>query len=428
MKSRNGRTRTAVLALLVGCSAAPALAQDASDQDIAELIAESAPSPAQAIVLARQQRAAGEPLAAAATLERALLADPNAHEARLAYAATLCSLGDMQGARVELAKLDRHAVSNAGWAEADRDCGGALRRPAPPEGDSAAGFSGEVYAGVAYDSDALGALSLQADFFGEGVKRKDGLALIAGARLAWRAERYESSGGLYASFAAAAKHDIQGPNQDYDTGELRGGYGIGGSTGLSAGAVLRHIRLFGDPYVTEYGGQGEVVFGNATRRRIRLRAEAVVQNYEGRFPGDFGDGTRYDLSAAYEARLFSKGFFTVGAGGEIKTADRRDLGYRGGRVFAFALLPLANRHYASLSGTLRYIDYMDNPPFTDRKDKRAFARAAYGLPLAGRLFLEGAASYTIRDTDLSSTAPFTYPGDLATYRSAGGEARLIWKF
>ena len=427
MGSRAGRLKALSLALLAGCGAAPAFAQDA-DQDIAALLAESALSPARAIALAHEQTAAGEPLAAAATLERALLADPNAHEARLAYAATLCRLGDMQGARIEIGKLDRHAISDAAWTEADQACGGALQRPAPPVGEATDGLSGEVYAGLAYDEDAIGALSLQADYFGNEIKRDHGVAVIAGVRLGMRAPGYETSGGLYGAFNITAKHDVDGPDQDYDTSEVRVGHGKGGRTGKSIGAVFRHIRLFGDPYVSEYGGQAEIILGNFTTRHLRLRAEAVRQNYFRRFPSDAGDGMRYDLSAALESRLGATGLFSVGVAGELKTASRRDLGYRGARLFAVALLPLAHRHYINLSGTLRYVDYRDNPPFNDRKDKRGFARAAYGLPLIGSLFMEGAASYTIRATDLRRTAPFVFVGDLATYRSAGVEGRLIWKF
>ena len=155
-----------------------------SEQDIAALVAESQ-TPGQAIATAREQTAAGELTEAAATLERALLEDPNANDVRLLYAATLCRLGDPQGARIEIGKLDRQDISNAVFLEANEACGGALRRPAPAEGQSADGLSGEVYGGLAYDSDAAGALALQSEFFGS-AKRDDGFSLIGGARLAYR--------------------------------------------------------------------------------------------------------------------------------------------------------------------------------------------------------------------------------------------------
>jgi hypothetical protein len=407
--------------LATGCAASPASAQD--EQAIEALVAESQ-TPAQAIAAAREQTAAGDLTGAAATLERALLEDPNANDARMLYAATLCRLGDPQGARIEIGKLDRQSISNAMFAEANQACGGALRRPAPAEANNAEGLSGEVYGGLAYDYDAAGALALQSEFFGS-AKRDDGFSLIGGARLALRSSGYAGGGGLYGGFNVSSKHDIAGPRLDYDIGELRAGFGrAGGRIGYSVGGVLRHIRLFDDPYVSEYGGQAEMLFGNASAHRVRLRAEAVYQNYDnGGFPGNGADGIRLDLSAAYETRVGASGYFTIGAAGEVKDADRRNFGYRGGRLFAAFQRGFANRDYLTLSATLRHIDFRDSSGFVDRKDSRAFARAAYAIALGDSgLFVEGAATYTYRKATLED-AP-----DFRTYRSPGAEARVIWKF
>lgn len=405
------------LALLVG---APAMAQD-DDRAIEQLLAETE-TPQAAMATARVQQAEGDVTGAAATLERALLTDPNAHEARLLYAATLCRLGDPQGARIEIAKLDRQDISEAGWEEANNACGGGLRRPLPAETGSGAGLTGDVYLGLAYDRDASGALVLQTDFLGGG-ERDHGWAAIAGARLNWRSERYATDGGAYAGASIASKHDIGGPDQDYDIGELRLGYGHGGgATAWSIGPVLRHIRLFNDPYVTEFGGQGDLLLGNAGANKVRIRAEGVYQDYHGDFPGDDGDGPRFDLSAAYETRLADKGYATIGIGAEWKDADERLLSYRGGRLFAALQKPFANRHYVSLAGTVRYVDFRDDDGF-DRKDWRWFARAAYGIPLGnGGLHAEGAASYTYRKV---KTDGFV---ELRDYSSPGADLRLIWKF
>jgi hypothetical protein len=400
--------------------AAPAWAQD--DAELAALLAEQ--SPEAGMAEARRQTADGDLAGAAASLERVLLADPNANDARLLYAATLCRLGDQQGARIELAKLDRQAISETLWREADEACGGNARRPLPAERDSGTGFSGEAYIGMAYDHDAAGAITLQTDFFG-GSRRENGFAALAGARLNWRSEGFASDGGPYASASLTSKHDINGPQQDYDIGEARLGYGrSSGSLGWSAGPVVRHIRLLGDPYVTEYGAQGDVLFGNGGPRGIRLRLEGVIQDYKGGFPGNNADGSRFDASLAYETRLGAKGFATLGVGGELKYADERAFGYVGGRLFGALVLPFENRDYLTLSGTLRYVDFRNDKDFTfDRKDTRAFARLAYGLALpATDLFVEGALSYTLRHLDTEDGVSFR------TYRSPGAETRLIWKF
>lgn len=399
----------------------PAFAQ--SEQEIEALIAESR-TPADAIATARQQTAAGDLTGAAATLDRVLLEDPNANDARLLYAATLCRLGDPQGARIEIRKLDRQDVGNAMFDEANAACGGSLQRPAPAESESDDGATGEVYGGLAYDNDAAGALALQSDFFGS-AKRDNGFSLIGGARLAMRSAGYAGSGGFYGGFSVTSKHDISGPRLDYDIGEVRAGFGSGGGrVGYSVGPVVRHIRLFDDPYVTEYGGQGELLFGQAKAQRVRLRLEGVYQNYDGSsFPGNDADGVRLDLSAAYEARVGTRGYVSIGMAGEVKDADERVFGYRGGRLFAAYQLSFANRDYLTLSGTLRHIDFRNEAFVADRKDTRAYARLAYAVSLGtSGLFVEGAATYTYRRSSLDG-----FP-DFRTYRSPGAEARLIWKF
>lgn len=378
---------------------------------------------------AREQTAAGDLTGAAASLERALLADPNANDARLLYAATLCRLGDNQAARIEIGKLDRQDINPSVWAEADEACGGAVRQPLAADSGSESGLTGEVYAGLAYDGDAAGAIALQTDFGFGSTDREDGIAAIAGARLNWRSDGFASNGGVYAGASLTSKHDLSGPDQDYDIGRVRAGYGrLGGNVGYSIGLVAGHTRLLGDPYVTEYGAQAELIFGSAQSRRIRLRAEGVAQDYDKGFPGDAADGARFDLSAALESRLGEKGYYTVGVAGELKSADQKSFGYRGGRLFAAAHFALQRRNYLNLSGTLRYVDFRDDPPSYDRKDIRGFARAAYGVPLGDDgLFVEGAGSYTLRKSSLSSTTGGSI-ADLKTYHSPGAELRLMWKF
>lgn len=409
------------IGLVAASFAGPALSQ--SEQEIDALIAESQ-TPANAIATARQQIAAGDLTGAAATLDRALLEDPNANDTRLLYAATLCRLGDAQGARIEIGKLDRQDVGAAMFDEANAACGGALRRPAPAETASASGVSGEVYGGLAYDYDAAGALALQTEFFGS-AGRDDGFSLIGGARLAMRSSAYAGRGGLYGGFSVTSKHDLAGPKLDYDIGEIRFGFGrSSGRTGFSVGPVVRHIRLLDDPYVTEYGGQGELLFGQATARRIRVRLEGVHQDYDGSgFPGSDADGRRIDLSAAYEARVGERGYISIGAAGEYKDAEERNFGYRGGRVFASYQHSFANRDFLTLAGTLRHIDFRNAAFVSDRKDTRAYARLAYAIALAqSGLFVEGAATYTYRRAKIDGFI------DLRTYRSPGAEARVIWKF
>ncbi len=85
-------------------AAEPVLAQTAPEAKIDALIEESS-TPKSALSTARRQEREGDLSAAAATLERMLLADQNAHAIRLRYVSVLCRLDDRQGAELELAKL-----------------------------------------------------------------------------------------------------------------------------------------------------------------------------------------------------------------------------------------------------------------------------------------------------------------------------------
>lgn len=79
------------------------------------------------IALARRQIGEGDLMAAVATLERVLMGNPNADAALLLHATLLCRLDDRDGARAELAALDRPVLATA-WAEMTGACG-AMPRP-----------------------------------------------------------------------------------------------------------------------------------------------------------------------------------------------------------------------------------------------------------------------------------------------------------
>ena len=79
------------------------------------------------VALARRQIGEGDLLAAVATLERVLMGNANADNALLLHASLLCRLDDRDGARAELAALDR-PVPGPAWAEVTAACG-AMPRP-----------------------------------------------------------------------------------------------------------------------------------------------------------------------------------------------------------------------------------------------------------------------------------------------------------
>ncbi len=402
-------------------------AQQSSESAIDALI-DGSSSSANAITSAKAQANSGDITGAAATLERALLADPNANDVRLYYASMLCKLDDPQAARMELTKLDSQKTGDTAWGEMNAACGGTMVRPVPPAGGDANGLTGEAFAGITYDGDVVGGYLVQTPLALVAPASGAGFGAVGGLRITGRGKNYTGSGDVYAGFAWQSKRNIDGPKQSYDIGEMKVGFG---RTDFSIGAVARHYRLFNAPYVWEYGAQGELGIQAGEAGRIAVRAEIVNQEYQAIGPVG-GDGMRYDLSATYEKKLSETGFLALGIGLELKEAKTRTLGYAGGRIFGGVQLPVGDKgQYFNLSATLRYLDFRDPVSSYDRRDTRAFARAAYGIPLGESGFtLEGAVSYSLRSISSPKTGPVppVAARNVAKFNSAGAELRLVWKF
>ena len=431
-KIRGFDVAASALALASMWVAPAAYAQEASKADIDALI-DGSSSPDKAIVTARGQAQAGDLTGAAATLERALLADPDANDARVFYTGLLCQLDDAQGARVEVAKLSGQKFSDQLWADANTACGGGLARPEAPSSGGKTGLSGDVFVGIGFDSDAVGPLAVQFVTPLLPVQTDSGFAVIAGARVSGKGSNYYGGGDVYGSAAVRTKKSFDGPRQNYDTAEVRLGFGRqSGGSDFAVGGVFRHARLFSSPYVSEFGGQVEVGLAHTKNSRIAIRAEAVYQDDASIGPGNAGQGWRMDISASYEKQLGEDGFFVLGAGAELKDGRVKDTGYTGARVFAAYRTAVGdNGHYFNLSTTVRHVNFKDNPPVLDRKDTRIFARAAYGIPLTDTgLTLEGALSYTVRSVQNRVTAIPAPPlvARVADYDSLGAEVRISWKF
>ena len=398
--------------------AAPAQAQQ-SAADI-DAIIDGSTTPQQALSAARAQEAAGDMLGAAATLERALLKDGRASAAavRLHYVALLCKLGDRPRATAEIARLNGARIKDADWTEVSQACG-ALPRPAGGGGTST--FVGQVSAGVAYDSDTLGALALQFAFPGFPGVHDDGFSFVGSLDLAGRASL--GSGFVYGGLSAVTKDNLSGPSLDYQLGDLRFGYGVtAGKLDLSGGFFGRYGRIGGVDFVSEYGGEARIALPVSGASELALTGLAVRQRYAASFPGFSRDGTRFDAALEFQRHAVDGLSYAAGAGFEDKSADTSDLGYTGGRVFAAGRLPFGTHGtYGTVSGTIRHIAYRD-PGFGGVRqiETRYFGRAAVGTPLIGRLDVEAAASYTRRDYNAASF--------IAGYSSVGGEVRLVWNF
>ncbi|HRJ65111.1 hypothetical protein [Brevundimonas sp. UBA2416] len=175
-RSSNGRptVRAASLALTLavalGAPVTTAVAQDF------EAILAAPDDETLNLAYAREQAGLGNLALAASTLERILILEPNRHSVRLFHAVVLYRLGDLQGARDQLRRLEAVQLTALQRAEADSYA----RRI--DQGLATRSFSGSLSAGVSYEDDAAGAWFTAFDLIGappaeEGVSSEVSLIL-----------------------------------------------------------------------------------------------------------------------------------------------------------------------------------------------------------------------------------------------------------
>ncbi len=388
------------------------------------------------IAYARDQASQGNLSAAASAVERVLILEPNRHADRLFYAVLLYRLGDYQGAKAELDRLKGANLSPLQRAEADRY----IERVRDKTADHA--FSGRVTAGVVYEDDAAGAYFTAFDIFGappaeEGTSSELSLTVNGRADLG-AAKSWE----LYGSGLAYDRSALSGAAVDFQRFEGEGGLGYRTRlTSLRVGVVARHIRLEGDPQLTELGLRSALNWRLTNRTTLGLRAEAVDQDYDepaidtvsGLIGGD-RDGQRYAVDLTISHKLAARTTLAGGLGYEIKTASYDPFGYSGSRLSLSLDQRFKRGVYLLGTGSARWLEYDEADPFfllgNKREDTRINARLAVGTPLSafsGRgstgdlredITLEGAVTYASRE----SGSP------LADFEGWGAELRLVWRF
>lgn len=408
----------AALTVLSLCCGEPAWAQvseAATPEEVSiealEALSDETMSPDSAIALARRQADAGHLMEAAATLERALILDEHADDARLAYAAILCRLDDRQSARLELDILSGRNASGSAWDEVEAACG-----PGMAKKKSRRRVWGQVSAGLSYEGDALGSFRIEPDAFLPAM-REDGLAFIASTRLSGRMGADSHHAYIDARFQT--KNSLSGPQSDFQFGELAAGFGtFQGNTRLSLGGVMRRGWLNDVHFVKEYGGEAQVSFGAGRNGRAAIRGEVVRQE----FADNDSTGMHYDLALSYEGRSSLRMGWFIGAGVEAKDARITTARYFAWRLSGAMEVPLNDKgSYSRFSSTLRMVDFKDDLIMPPRRDLRLYNRLAFGTPLGlAGLYVEGAVTYSYRDYNAAS--------GLRDYNSFGGDLRLIWRF
>ncbi len=385
---------------------------------------------------AREQARIGNLGLAASTLERILILEPNRHSVRLFHAVILYRLGDMQGARDELRRLEAVELTPLQRAEAESYA----RRI--EQSAATRTYSGSLNAGVAWENDAAGAYFTAFELLGapapeEGVSSEVSLALEGRADLgADQVWQVYGTGLLYDHSARS------GAAIDFQRAGLE--VGLARTTRLSnsrLGVVVRHVRLMGEPQLTEAGVRGETRWRVTNATTLSLRAEAVSQDFDepgidalsGLLGGD-RDGQRYSAGVGVSHRLAARTTLGVNLDYEIKSAGYGPFGYAGPRLGVSLDQRFDKGVYVFASGSARWIEYDGADAIflggATRDDVRTHARLALGAPLSAftargatgdvreRVTLEGALNYSSRE----SSSP------LSDYDGWGAELRLIWRF
>ena len=388
------------------------------------------------LAYAREQARLGNLAVASSALERILITEPNRHSVRLFHAVVLYRLGDLQGARDQLVRLAPVQLTPLQRAEADSYA----RRI--EQGMATQSFSGSLSAGVAYEDDAAGAYFTAFDLIGapaaeEGVSSEVSLILEGRADIG-TSQVWEVYGtGLLYDHSA-----LSGASIDFQRAGVE--VGLARTTRLSnsrLGAVVRHIRLIGEPQLTEVGVRGDTLWRVTNATTLTLRTEAVSQDYDepgidalsGLLGGD-RDGERYSVGVGVSHRITSRTTVEANLDYETKTAGYGPFGYAGPRLGISLDQRFDKGVYLYTAASARRIEYDEADAVflggAIRDDVRTHARLALGAPLSAfaargatgdvreNITVEAAVNYSRRE----SSPP------LADFDGWGADLRLIWRF
>ncbi|HEX4861424.1 MAG TPA: hypothetical protein VFV07_09320, partial [Rhizomicrobium sp.] len=375
------------------------------------------------IAYAKAQADSGHLLSAAAALERVLMLKPNAASVRLLYAVVLYRLDDLQGANAQLAMVDGTQLPPLERKELDK------YRRVVDSGRKDTKVRGQLAAGIAYNSDALGALLTEFDFTGKGVPRKSGAGAVFSGLLAGSTKLGSSDDlELYGVLGGYDRNAISGPDDQmqYVTGEA----GLKETDRMSSwqlGGVARYYRLLGDPFLTEYGGRGELSVRLDTATTLSASGEAVWQDYNEPLIGALNAGARYSVQGGVTYRIDSHATIAATGGYETHVASYKPFGYDA----PFAGLNfhdlLGSGVYLDVQGDMRWVGYRAKDTLflfnTKRYDTDVFARAAVGVPLSA-FSAEGATADGLENFALEGSVNYakrnrSFP--LADYDGFGGE-------
>lgn len=387
------------------------------------------------IAYARSMADSGQLLGAAAALERVLMLKPNAASVRLLYAVVLYRLDDLQGANAQLALVDGAQLPPLERAELEK------YRRVVNSGRKNTKFNGQLSAGFAYNSDALGALEALFDNTGKIVPHKSGTQAVFSGALDG-STKLNDDFELYGILAGFSRSDVSGPDDrlQYISGEiglkqtlLKGSWQIG--------AIANNYWLLGNSYLSEYGGRALATWNPNTSITLNASFEAVSQDFRDplidlfkSFLGGTGDGARYAIQGGATYRMDAHSSLRATVGYEMKDAGYRPFAYNAPFVGAGYRGLLGSGVYLDIQADYRWVDYRAvdkiflSPLKTKRQDRSESIRASLGVPLSA-FSRAGATADMLEDLTLEGSLSYaarSRPSPLADYSGLGAELRLVW--
>ena len=380
---------------------------------------------------AKAQANQGHLLASAAALERILIYHPDAASVRLVYAVVLYRLDDLQDAQLQLKMIENAQLSpfeRKEWTKYTRLVSNA-------RGDSH--FNGYLAAGIGYESDAIGALFVQ---FNNPVTypREDSVAAVFSGRIDGTTRLGDGDIWLYGSAGGYDQTPLSNTNNEFQNLDAQLGLtGLNLKNSWRIGGTVHHYRLLGADYLTEYGGEAQLVWRPDTRLTLAGSVKAVWQDYTGVPIEALRNGWLMMVQGGVSYRTDALSTFTLSAGYIAKNAKYKPQGYDAPFVQAKYHRLLGLGMYFDMMGQMQWVDYrgIDSIFLIStskvRKDTDIFTRAAFGVPLSAfapngvtgdaleNFSLEGAVTYGNRRTE-------NIP--LADYNGFGAQIRLIWHF
>ncbi|WP_306250651.1 surface lipoprotein assembly modifier [Parvularcula sp. IMCC14364] len=389
---------------------------------------------------ARQEAAAGNLLASAATLERLLLTDPNWDEARLFYAAVLYRLADYSGAEREVRILEGRSLSPQ-LQEQLEDFKGRIdnkQRKTRLSGSIAVGFTYDDNVAVNNDDPSIDPNNAptQSDeaftFRARGkyeyeIGGEQDLKFVA--LFSTLSKRYDDFGRVDFNFIAA-RTGFEGANGPYDWRIL---------------ADFKNLDIVGDQYLREGGASVRVRREMTAQTSLQLDADASYQEYDNITIGNtetlFEDqraGLKYTVIGSVNHKFDSQTRGSVGIGYQKKEADFE--AYEFDTAFFTTSLSRSFKNGSYAIGSYFYRDVEYAAPDTivvpgatePREEDRHYARVAVGVPV-GAVFESENANLQETLDDLRVEFSVFYDDrqanfDVYDYDNTGAEVQLIWNF